>query len=117
MSFKIAEEQLAIAGYRMGEMLNQIFGGNKSASNAQDCLIIRKVRYPITQTNPSETQTVEIGLINFCPPNPGMMARPLYQTIVDGKIISREYEVVRIFKTETEARAYAVQNGIKDVSF
>lgn len=117
MSFKIAEEQLAIAGYRMGEMLNRIFGGTQSASNAQNCLIISKVRYPITQTNPSETQTVEIGLLNLCPPNPGMMARPLYQTMVDGKVISREYEVVRIFKTESEAREYAANNGIKDVSF
>ena len=48
MSFKIAEEQIALAGYRMGEMLNQIFGGNAVAANAESCLIIRKVRYPIT---------------------------------------------------------------------
>jgi len=27
MAFEIAEEQIALAGYRMGEMLNQIFGG------------------------------------------------------------------------------------------
>ncbi len=118
MAFKIAEEQIALAGYRMGEMLNQIFGGNTAVASTSEgpCKIITKVRYPVTQTNPSETQTVEIGLLNFCPPNKGMVARPLYQTIVDGKMISREYDVERIFKTEKEAREYAKANGITDVN-
>jgi hypothetical protein len=31
MTFEIAQEQIALAGYRLGEMLNQIFGGQNSA--------------------------------------------------------------------------------------
>ncbi len=118
-AFKIAEEQIALAGYRMGEMLNQIFGQKTDVASTGElpCKIIRKVRYPVTQTNPSETQTVEIGLLNLCPPNKGMVARPLYQTMsADGKVTSREYDVERIFKTEKEARDYAKANGITDVS-
>jgi hypothetical protein len=30
-AFEIAEEQIALAGYRMGEMLNQIFAGQTTA--------------------------------------------------------------------------------------
>ncbi len=30
MAFEIAQEQIALAGYRLGEMLNQIFGGQSS---------------------------------------------------------------------------------------
>lgn len=119
MAFKISEEQIALSGYRMGEMFNQIFGQNNAmATNSEEpCKIIRKVRYPITQTNPSETQTVEIALLNLCPPNKGMMARPMYSMMVSGKIIDREYDIEKIFKTEKEAREFAEKNGIKDVSF
>lgn len=31
MAFEIAQEQIALAGYRLGDMLNQIFGGQQSA--------------------------------------------------------------------------------------
>ncbi len=118
MAFGIAEEQIALAGYRMGEMLNQIFGQNATVASANEepCKIIRKVRYPVTQTNPS-AQPIEIGLLNLCPPNKGMMARPMYPMMKNGKITMLEYDVERIFKSEQEARAYAEKNGIKDVSF
>lgn len=33
MAFEIAQEQIALAGYRLGEMLNQIFGANTVANN------------------------------------------------------------------------------------
>jgi hypothetical protein len=116
MSFKIAEEQIALAGYRMGEMLNGIFGGNAVASTDNlPCKIIRKVHYPVTKTNPS-AQPLEIALLNLCPADKGMVARPMYSMIIDGKIVMREYDVERIFKTEPEAREYAEKNGIKDVS-
>ena len=118
MAFQIAEEQIALAGYRLGAMLNQIFGETAVATNLDEpCKIIRKVRYPVTQTNPSANQTLEICLLNVCPPNKGMMARPLYSMMIDGKIFNREYDIDKIFKTEKEAREYAAQNGIKDVSF
>lgn len=117
MAFGIAEEQIALAGYRLGTMLNQIFGqSNAVASNEElPCKIIRKVHYPVTQTQPS-SQPLEIGLLNLCPADKGMMQRPMYPMMVNGKIIDREYDVERIFKTEKEAREYAEKNGIKDVS-
>jgi hypothetical protein len=117
MAFKVAEEQIAIAGYRMGVMLNEIFGGNTTvAANNEPCKIIRRVRYPITKTSPS-SQPLEICLLNLCPPNKGEVARPLYETMVNGKMIPREYDVDKVFKTEAEAREFAEKNGIKDVSF
>ncbi len=117
-AFKIAEEQIAIAGYRMGRMLNQILGESPAVASAKDepCKIITKVRYPITKTSPS-SQPLEICLLNLCPPNKGEVARPIYETFINGKMISREYDVDKVFKTEAEAREYASKNGIKDVSF
>lgn len=117
LAFKISEEQIALAGYRIGEMLNQIFGQNTAvdANSEEPCKIIRKVHYPVTKTSPS-SQPLEIALLNLCPANKGMVARPMYSTMKDGKIIDREYDVERIFKTEKEAREYAEKNGIKDVS-
>ena len=35
----------------------------------------------------------------------------------DGKMMMKEYDVVRIFKTEAEARKFASENGITDMSF
>lgn len=117
MSFQIAEEQIALSGYRMGEMLNQIFDQKMEVASdgVTPCKIIRRVHYPITKTSPS-SQPLEIGLLNLCPPNKGMMARPMYSIMKDGKIIDLEYDVDRIFKTEAEAREYAKANGITDIS-
>ena len=117
-ALKIAEEQIAIAGYRLGALLNDIFGtGNTVAENTEiPCKIIRRVHYPVTKTQPS-SQPLEICLLDLCPPNKGMVQRPMYSTMVNGKIIDREYDVEKVFKTEKEARDYAEKNGIKDVSF
>lgn len=80
------------------------------------CQVIRKVNYPVTQTRPS-SQPLKIALLNLCPENPGQMARPMLPFMIDGKVISREYDVVKVFKTEKDARKYAKKNKINDVSF
>ncbi len=122
-AFRISQEQLTMAGYRLGEMLNEILGSNsaspKANANAQICKIIRRVQYPVTKTRSSENpQKTEIGLLDLCPANPGMAARPMYSMMdKDGKVTMREYDVERIFKTEQEAREFAAKNGITDISF
>lgn len=117
-SFKIAEEQIALGGYRLGALLNQIFGqATATASNSEPpCKIIRKVSYPVTQTNPS-SQTLELALLNLCPADIGKVARPMYPMMIGGQMKMYEYDVEKVFKTEKEAREYSEKNGIKDVSF
>ncbi len=114
---KISEEQIAVAGYRLAQMLNQIFGQTNPAVAVNDipCKIIRKVNYPVTKIEPAK-QPLEIGLLNLCPENKGMMARPMYPMMVSGQIKMFEYDVEKIFKTAKEAREYAEKNNIKDVS-
>ena len=80
------------------------------------CKVIRKVNYPVTQKNPS-SQPLRIALLDLCPNNPGMVARPMLSFMIDGKITMREYDVVKVFKTEKEAKKYAKKNKIEDVSF
>jgi len=122
MAYDIAEQQIAIAGYRLGAWLNEIFGGGKTvemadAANNIPCKIIRKVPYPVTQTNPSKNSKLEIALLNLCPADKGMMARPMMSFIINGTTKMFEYDVEKVFKTEREAREYAEKNGIKDGSF
>jgi len=114
-ALKIAEERLTLAGYRMGEIFNQAFAGKPAvAFGTVPCKIIRKVSYPVTQTS-SEKQTLEIALLDLCPTY--FAARPMYSFMVDGKPVNKEYDVLRTFKTEAEARKYAVDNNITDVVF
>jgi hypothetical protein len=116
-ALKLAEERLALAGYRMGELFNEVFGAKKPTATATagsvPCKVIRRVMYPVTQTS-SVKQTLEIALLDLCPAQ--VAARPMYSFMVDGKPVMKEYDVVKIFKSETEARKYAADNDISDVS-
>ena len=117
-AFEIAQERLALAGYRMGDLFNEVFGAPKPANTASSndipCQMIRKVMYPVTQTS-SVKQTLEIGLLDFCPKE--MAARPMMPFFINGQQIMKEYDVVKVFKTEQEARKYAADNKITDISF
>ena len=121
MAFEIAEQQIAIAGYRLGAWLDQVLAVKPAAEMADaanniPCKIIRKVPYPVTQKNPSNSK-LEIALLNLCPADKGMAARPMTSFLVNGKPQMFEYDVEKVFKTEKEAREYAEKNGIKDGSF
>ncbi len=117
-AYKISQERLALAGYRMGDLFNDIFGTPKTAvATAGDgipCQMIRKVMYPVTQTS-SVKQTLEIGLLDLCPTVSA--ARPMYSFMIDGKMVMKEYDVIKIFKTEQDARKYAADNKITDVNY
>lgn len=80
------------------------------------CKMIRKVRYPVTQTEPSK-QPLRIALLNLCPANPGMEARPMWTFFVNNETVMKEYTVEKVFKDAKEAKKYAKKNNIKDVSF
>ena len=114
-ALNLAEERLALAGYRMGELFNEVFGA-KPVANVRTtipCKIIRKVMYPVTHTA-SVKQTLEIALLDLCPTQ--VAARPMISLMIEDKPVMKEYDVIRIFKTEAEARKYAADNNI-DASF
>jgi len=116
----VSEKQLTMAGYRLGEMLNQIFGAKTASANVDEnnlpCKIIRPAEYPITKMR-SEKTKIEISLLNFCHAPNDIQSRPMYPMMVGGEMKFRAYSIERIFKTEKEAREYAAKNGITDVSF
>ena len=91
-----------------------------SESNAQikseseiPCQIIRKVRYPVTKTEPYK-QPLRIALLDLCPKT--VSARPMISFMIDGKIVDREYDVIKVFKSAKSARNYAKKNKITDVT-
>jgi hypothetical protein len=106
---------LALAGYRMGDLFNEVFGTKPAASASTiPCKIIRKVMYPVTKTS-SVKQTLEIALLDLCPTQ--VASRPMYSFFIDGTMVMKEYDVLRTFKTEAEARKFAADNNISDISF
>ena len=102
------------------------FSANISAQDAQmaqsqmrandppSCKVIRKVSYPVTQTRSKKTK-MRIALLDLCPANRGMVARPMLPLMIDGKPEMFEYDVVRVFKNQKEAGKYAKENNITDV--
>lgn len=118
-TFKVGEEQIALAGYRLGETLNSIFGGkaeNAAVNSNVECKIIRKVLYPVSKRRTPD-QKMRIAVLDICPENKGMVARPMTTLFVDGKPVYYEYDVVKVFENETEAKKYAAENKIKDSSY
>lgn len=56
-----------------------------------------------------------ICLLDIDPPNQGCEARRTIEVEIGGKREWREFDVVRTFANEAEARRYAAENGISDV--
>lgn len=114
-ALKLSQQQLALAGYRMGDLFNDVFGSKPAvAENTISCKIIRKVMYPVTKDS-SVKQKLEISLLDLCPTQ--VAARPMYSFMIDGKMVMKEYDILLTFKTEADAKKYASENSISDVSF
>lgn len=124
-AFRVAERQIALAGYRVGLTLEQIFGAAAKKdplpppeveSSDTECRIIRRVPYPVSK-RPTPEQTPRIALLDVCPPNRGMIARPMIRVLIREKPQLLEYDVIRVFENEAEAAAYARQNDLTYLSF
>lgn len=121
-AFEIAERQIALAGYRLGTMLNQIFGNETVAetdpAKVSSCKIIRSVPYPVTQMiDPKNPPKNRFCLLDVCPPNRGMVARPMIPYKTNDKVTYLEYDVIKVFENAAQAKKYAEENKITDVSF
>ena len=55
-------------------------------------------------------------LLDIAPENRGLMQRRTLEVEIDGVSEWREFDVARIFADEDEARKYAAENGIADIS-
>ena len=60
-----------------------------------------------------EMDAEKICLLDICPPGVGELQRRVIQVNVDGEEVWREFDVVRAFESEAEARAYADENWIE----
>lgn len=87
------------------------------------CYIIRKVRIAHCKRGPSvcekcrEMDAEEICLLDICSPREGEIQRRVIQVNIGGEEIWREFDIVRMFESQEEAREYADKNGIGDVVF
>ena len=111
-AYKTAREQITLAGYRIGETFNRVFA-SESGMLVSECRIIRRVLYPVSK-RPMPGRKLRIALLNVCPPNRGKVARP---TVATKSGANLEFDIVRLFDTEEEAKRFAQSNGISDVEF
>jgi hypothetical protein len=84
------------------------------AEEPPNCKVIRTVSYPVTQTLTKKTKK-RIALLDLCPADRGTVARPMLPMMIDNKPQMFEYDVVRVFKNQKEAKKYAKENNITDV--
>lgn len=83
--------------------------------------IIKRMRLAHCKRGPAicekcrEMDVERICLLDISPPDQGMVQRRVIQVNVDGQEEWREFDIVRAFDSEEEARAYASENGIRDV--
>ncbi|MCX6031301.1 MAG: hypothetical protein NT169_18635 [Chloroflexi bacterium] len=84
--------------------------------------IIRKIHLAHCKRGPArckqcrEMDAWRICLLDIAPPRPGESQRRLIQVYMGGEAVWREYDVVRMFDSEAEARGFARENRIADVN-
>jgi len=85
--------------------------------------IIRKIRMAHCKRGPAvcekcrEMDVERICLLDICPPGVGELQRRVIQVTIKGQEVWREFDVVRAFESEEEARQYADENALQDVTF
>jgi len=85
--------------------------------------IIRRMRLAHCKRGPAvcakcrEMDEEKICLLDICPPDQGMVQRRVIELSRDGESVWREFDIVRAFESPEEAREYAEQKGIDDVTF
>ncbi|NNE65386.1 MAG: hypothetical protein HKN33_02375 [Pyrinomonadaceae bacterium] len=115
-AFKLARKQITLAGYRIGNAMNALFSENQAAFYKHPCEVIRVVRYPISKRR-TLNQKLRIALLNVCPPNRGMVARPVTSIKANGNELNVEFDVIRVFDSEAQAKEYAAKNKIEDAVY
>ena len=85
--------------------------------------IIRTMRLAHCKRGPAvcekcrEMDEEKICLLDICPPDQGMVQRRVIEISRGGESVWHEFDIVRAFESEEEAREYAEQNGIDDITF
>jgi len=83
--------------------------------------VIRRIRQAHCAKGPArwaqcrEMDREAIALLEIDPPQQGLLARRVLPVSGEGQQVWREFDMVRLFASEEEARAYAHQHGIADV--
>ena len=85
--------------------------------------IIRKIRIAHCKKGPSicdkcrAMDAERICLLDICPPRVGEIQRRVIQVNMEGETVWREFDIVRAFESDEEAREYADHHAIEDVEF
>lgn len=117
-TFRLAFEQIALAGLRMGMTLNSIFDPEQTAvgmfRRAPECRVIRTIPYPVSK-KPTGDQRPTIALLDLCPSDRGMVARPTITLDDEGSSAGYEYDVLMVFEDSATAWEYARKNVMLNV--
>lgn len=94
------------------------------AARRPECLAIRAMRPLHCARGPARCKDCREAakapatprLLDVCPDDADLVARPVTEVVRDGRTEHRVYDVVRVFADEAEARAFATAHGIADVA-
>lgn len=83
--------------------------------------LIRRMSLPHCKRGPMRCPKCKAGegkivfcLIDIDPPQQGMVQRPVTEMTIEGKKVYKEYDVIKVFEVETEARACAEKHKLTD---
>ncbi len=107
ISDKTAENKVMFSGIIPAETVQE---------NPALCRVIRRVIYPVSAKGTS-AQKMQIALLDICPNDTSTNSRPKISIISEGKAAMFEYDIVKVFKNKNEARKYAEENNIGNISF
>lgn len=93
-----------------------------SAARSPDCLVIRTQRPIHCARGPercrhcreAEEAPARPKLLDVCPDDRDLVARPVIDLVRDGETVHRVFDVVSVFADEAEAQAFATAHGIVD---
>lgn len=115
-AFAVAERQLALAGYRMGELFNNSFG---IMQNTASCQVIRKFNMTVIniETGRGSSRPTAV-LLDVCQEQGQeyYVSGPTIMVTMNGKKEKRPFKEIKSFSSDGEARAFAAANSIRDVN-
>lgn len=113
VAFRLSLEQLALAGYRIGETLNSIFDPKPAAAN-RECRIIRTITYPVSKKD-TRARKPAAALLDICPADGGRVARPVISVTDANGASVLEYDLIRTFEDREAALDYARKHGLNNI--
>ncbi len=83
--------------------------------------VIRRIRIAHCKRGPDRCEacrvldTEKVCLVDVCPPQKGEIQRRLIKLVRDGEESWHEFDIVKVFEDQEEARLFAAEHAVEDI--